>query len=494
MVDAVTNNFNLTLPTVGSDSGTWGTILNNAVFTPIDSILGANLAVSITSADVSLTVSQFQNAIFVLTGALTGNHNLIIPLSPNSATVACGGKFVVANNTTGAFTITVITAATASTGVTVPQGFAAELYSDGTNVWYAASGLPGYAQGSNGNPNTLLAGTAGSVNTNATLAVDYTAGQLYVCTTTGNSSTATWAAVGGTTFNIPSNLTLSATVSTNILTVSAFAANTGLAPTTTNPISIAFRDSTLANGDPVIVNATSSLAISAPVGATLGGGAGHNPFRFWIIVINNGGVPILGLINCNNGTSVVNLDETRLINPATISSGSKSAGTFYASTTATNKAFRILGFLTYNTGLVTAGTYNNPPSVVQLFGPGVKKPGDVMQTQATVGASSLVIAPTSTVNLVRVSITGAWITQNTGSGTFSVVTNLNRSNGGLIQNQTFTAIGANGSILTAPFAFTQMDAPNSTAGITYSITFSVSNTGAAGFEGAASYILDEIVA
>ena len=493
MTDSVTNNYDLTLPTVGGDSGTWGTILNNAVFTPIDSILGANLAVTITSADVSLTVGQFQNAIFVLTGALTGNHNLIIPLSPNSLTVACGGKFVVANNTTGAFTITVITAATASTGVTVPQGFAANLYSDGTNVWYAASGLPGYAQGSNGNPNTLLAGTAGSVNTNASLAVDYTAGQLYVCTTTGNSSTATWAAVGGTTFNMPSNLTLSATVSTNILTVSAFAANTGLAPTTTNPISIAFRDSTLTNGDPVIVNATSSLAISAPVGATLGVASSNNAFRFWIVVINNGGVPVLALINCNTGNSVASLDETTLISAAAISSGSKTRGIFYGSTTVTNRAFRILGFLTYESGLLSAGSYNHPPTAVQLFGPGVKKPGDIVQTATQFGGTTFSLDTSSAANMTSASVsfymdlvssvTGATAIQPGLYWNGSNITFTEYANAAAVINQQYIIpMALNGMVRTG----------TSSSGSWTLQNFSNTNFGTAGFNGG-GWLVNEIM-
>jgi len=79
--------------------------------------------------------------------------------------------------------------------VTVPQGFTAFLYSDGTNVGYATNGLPAYARSVSGNPNSQLAGTAGSVNTNASLAFDYTNSIFYICTTTGSASTAVWSAV-----------------------------------------------------------------------------------------------------------------------------------------------------------------------------------------------------------------------------------------------------------------------------------------------------------
>ena len=196
MTDPVTNNYSFILPTVGSDLNLWGGLLNNGVFNALDATLGSSLAVTVTSTDVTLTTSQFQNAVFVCSGALTGNHSLILPLGPNSATVAVGGRFIVVNNTTGAYNLTVLTAASGSTGVTVPQGFAANLYSDGTNVGYGSSGLPAYAMAVNGNPNGQLAGVAASVNTNAQLAYDYIGNSLYVCVLTGTSTTAVWANPG----------------------------------------------------------------------------------------------------------------------------------------------------------------------------------------------------------------------------------------------------------------------------------------------------------
>lgn len=56
--------------------------------------------------------------------------------------LSVGGHFIVDNETTGAFTVTVLTAATGSTGVVVPQGGRTELYSDTVNVWYADDAFP----------------------------------------------------------------------------------------------------------------------------------------------------------------------------------------------------------------------------------------------------------------------------------------------------------------------------------------------------------------
>lgn len=204
MADPVTSNRSLVTPVVGQDSGTWGGILNSGVMAQLDLILGATQAISITSADVTLSTAQWNNAVIKLSGALTGSHNLILPLNPNSATVAVGGYFVVDNETTGAFNVTVITAAVGSTGVKVPQGVRTWLYSDTTNVWYADDAAV-HIQSVNGNPNTQLAGTAATVaNPPTPLAFDYSGGTgLWLPTTTGTASTAVWTQVASIGASLP---------------------------------------------------------------------------------------------------------------------------------------------------------------------------------------------------------------------------------------------------------------------------------------------------
>ena len=191
MPDAFTPNRNIVQPTVGGDSGTWGGILNSAAFAQIDTVLGTTQPITITTTDITLSTAQWNNCAINLTGALTGNHNLILPYAIGSSTVAVGGLFAVANNTTGAFTVTVLTVASGSVGVTIPQGVRTFLYSDGTNVYNADDSklqiIP-----YNGNPNGHVAGTAASINNPPSLVWDYTNFVIYVCTTTGTTSTAVW--------------------------------------------------------------------------------------------------------------------------------------------------------------------------------------------------------------------------------------------------------------------------------------------------------------
>jgi hypothetical protein len=86
-------------------------------------------AITVTSSDV--TVSQIQSAypVLVISGALTGNRNLILP------TVV--GEWIIQNNTTGSYTLTAKTAS--GTGVTLNQNASTYVYGDGTNIYFADS-------------------------------------------------------------------------------------------------------------------------------------------------------------------------------------------------------------------------------------------------------------------------------------------------------------------------------------------------------------------
>lgn len=79
--------------------------------------------------DVTLTSSEAANKVMSFTGILTANINVIVP-----STVSV---YYIANNTTGAFTLTVKTAA--GTGVVVAQSTRDILVCDATNVYSAKS-------------------------------------------------------------------------------------------------------------------------------------------------------------------------------------------------------------------------------------------------------------------------------------------------------------------------------------------------------------------
>lgn len=87
--------------------------------------------VSIGISGSTYTVSNLEAAypIISLTGALTQNCLVILPNYQS--------RWIIVNNTTGAFTIQVKTAS--GTGVNVPQGDSLQIYGDGTNIYAATS-------------------------------------------------------------------------------------------------------------------------------------------------------------------------------------------------------------------------------------------------------------------------------------------------------------------------------------------------------------------
>lgn len=455
-----TNNANLQLPTVGGETGTWGTNLNNNTITPIDQLFGSVQAITITSADVNITTTQFQNAIFNLTGGLTGNRNLFVPVGAVSTTTGAGGRFIVTNNTSNAFTVTVNTTLAGAVGTVVPQGGRSYLYCDGTNVKSGSFGdLTGcFVTTVTSSPQGQLAGTAGSsaVGLNTQLAYDVVNNNLYACTTTGASNVAVWTQPTLTVtrgFDTAINLQLSAAVSSNILTVSVLTSS-GATPTAANPVAIVFPDNTVANGDPSTVNITGALSIAT----SSGGGSTFNsqnavPFRLWIVGFNNSGTAALGLVNCiSTSNQIFPINEAGVASATAMSTTANAAGTIYSSSAVgaiASKSFRILGYLTYETALATAGVYNNAPDVVRLFGPGIKKPGDVVQFINTISSATSSIAGNST-SKKQTGTTASLTPTSKANPIFAQATGIVQSNGG--GSQAFTQL-SRGTTTFGSFAF-----------------------------------------
>jgi hypothetical protein len=76
------------------------------------------------SANVTLNQAQANVDVLSLTGLLTGNINVVLPLQPRERTIF--------NDTTGAFTLTVIGAT--GTGFVIGSGKCAKAFADGTNI------------------------------------------------------------------------------------------------------------------------------------------------------------------------------------------------------------------------------------------------------------------------------------------------------------------------------------------------------------------------
>ncbi len=189
------------------------------------------------------------------------------------------------------------------------------------------------------------------------------------------------------------NLSLSLTVGSSALTI-ALKDRDGSDPSAASPVSAGVRNVTAATGDFTSINvaAASSLVVSA--GSTLGTRSSV-PFRLWIVLFNDGGTYRLGVINCVTSAAGAGAgSDVSAIYPLAAwgigsstaeggSGGADGAQVIYTGTAVTSKAFIVLGYATWESGLGTAGTWSAGPSRVQLFGPGVPLPGQLVQVQRT---------------------------------------------------------------------------------------------------------------
>ena len=341
-------------------------------------------AVTMTSANVTLTPLQYGKPIIVITGTLTANLNLIFPAIVNEWTVI--------NNTTGPYTITCKTAA--GTGLVVNT--AALIVGDGTNIQSAVtdaaalfgetvatatggtsdaitatfSPVPRYA--SNGVPLSVRATAANATTTptftpnsgviaaativkgnNIPLAVGDIAGAGHWLELAWDSTLSKWVLLN------PAN-GVNATTAKQIQPVGASVAANAMT-VTLNPTNLDFRSATANSGTVNTRTIGTQLSLTIPSTATLGTTSAIAS-RILLLAIDNAGTVELAVYNAAGGA---NLDETGVINTTAIAAGSNSL-TVYSQTARTGVPYRVVGYV--DSTQATAGTWATAPSAVQGIG------------------------------------------------------------------------------------------------------------------------------
>jgi hypothetical protein len=128
MTSTYTTNKSIEKPANGDYVNSWNTPVNSD-WDIIDKAFGGTTTLNVTgvtSTPVNLTASQYQALIINITGTLTANVTYTIPSG-------VGGQWIVANNTSGAFTVT-ISSLGGGSSYTVRQGYRVPIASDGTNI------------------------------------------------------------------------------------------------------------------------------------------------------------------------------------------------------------------------------------------------------------------------------------------------------------------------------------------------------------------------
>jgi len=131
MASTYSSSLKLELMETGANANTWGNNTNTNLQT-VDAFTAGYLSKSVAgSANVTLTTNnadptaESSNKVIDLNGTLTGNIHVFIPAVENN--------YVIYNNTSGSFTLTVAATGHAANGVAITQGAYSYLYCDGAS-------------------------------------------------------------------------------------------------------------------------------------------------------------------------------------------------------------------------------------------------------------------------------------------------------------------------------------------------------------------------
>ena len=122
----------------GDQSGVWGTTTNKNLGTLLEQAITGVQSIVMTNADYTLTnfngtSDEARNAVLVVTGTNAAIRKIITPLVNKT--------YIVYNNTTGGFAITI--GGATGNAATIPNGVTTSVYCDGTNFYTGLSGSTG---------------------------------------------------------------------------------------------------------------------------------------------------------------------------------------------------------------------------------------------------------------------------------------------------------------------------------------------------------------
>jgi hypothetical protein len=186
------SDLKIELIATGEQSGTWGTTTNTNLGTALSEAITGSADVAFSSADVTLTLTDTNNAQSArnlrlnLTGTSGGARNLIL-----GSGCQIEKLYLVNNGLADAVTVK----NTSGTGIAVPAGASTFVYNNGTNVVDAVSYFSGTVVSSSA---TITGGTINGTSVGASTAA---AGAFTTLAASGNASvTGTLGVTGNATF------------------------------------------------------------------------------------------------------------------------------------------------------------------------------------------------------------------------------------------------------------------------------------------------------
>lgn len=193
------------------------------------------------------------------------------------------------------------------------------------------------------------------------------------------------------------NGTVVPSVGASALTV-ALKTLAGTDPTVADPIYAIFRNATAATGDYSVLTITAATSLVISSGSSMGVAANNTAFRLWLVGFNDAGTFRLGAVNCVSGLDILGLGAWGIAS-STAEGGAgaaDSAQIIYTGTAVAAKAYGLLAYLTWETGLAAAGTWSAGPTRTQLYSAGVPLPGQptgntvIQQVNAVASGTTIV--------------------------------------------------------------------------------------------------------
>lgn len=197
----------LAQPVNGTEDGTWGTTINDALTSPVDLAIAGSVTLDVTSGNITLTngdgsaSNQSRYAILNVTGTPGATRSVIGPGT---------SKIYLVNNASNG---SVVIKASATTGVTIAAGAASVVYWNGSD--YAFAGMNGPASATD-NAIARFDGTSGKLIQNSAATIDdttgdITAGKYNKVTVTPPATGSTLTIADGKTLTASNTLTFSGT-------------------------------------------------------------------------------------------------------------------------------------------------------------------------------------------------------------------------------------------------------------------------------------------
>lgn len=390
-----------------------------------------------TSAGVSLW--SFDNVIGALdtssflTGSVTAETPVITKTADYTILTTDQGKVINGNSTGGSITLTLPSAVTAG------DGWRVHIRHTGTaNIVTVATVSSQTISGYNTSATTfVLNGLYQSiqlVSDGANWHIDGSA--------SGDGSVLPYHIASGSIPNAAGLLNGSITTSVNAGALTISITNyDGSAPSTSSPVRAAFRSATAATGTATVRSLTSATTLVISSGSTFAATSG-SALRLWVVLFDDGGTVRVGAINCLSSANNIYPLASWDIASSTAEGGgggADSSHTFYTGTAVSSKPYQVIGYLTWEGGLATAGTWNVTPTRAQLFTSSTRLPGTAVQVARTSSSSvatgttqmvsddtipqntegdeymSQAITPTSAANMLTIRYTAQLAFNNTGS-------------------------------------------------------------------------------